>query len=276
MKKIFLKFLLISAFLLGYNNVNSTVIIINGVSCVGKSTIAKKILEIAPQTTHYRKAVYFSLDKFFAKYIAYTPLKVCKTFKDFVTLVECQGFVEDMDKRALNSMVWWRFGLWHYDILNYAKANPQVLVIMDTCFAVDRIFENFLYIFKDFKDTWFVKLCCSREVAQERLNKRNAGDDLSEKRELGILNSHFHPITFDSVYENKNYDQEIDSSDKYPDGIADDILIDFCATSGLGAISNLKSNYNNKIDSINKLHNNEYYNLLQYFRDCLDIKNTLE
>lgn len=187
-------------------------IILNGASCAGKSSLAEQMviqLKVEGSTnveSHSLDAVcrqeMFWLEQKKLSYISNHAKKLgCK--EDFYTVL-------------------------HYDTLEALRRGTTV--ILDNCFLQSSGFLDCLQTFRkiDPLKIALVKVFCSKEVACRRFKKRNESEDASQHRIQSSFEQHYsiegRRGRYKVIYDDKEYTGEIDTSAISPEDAASSVL----------------------------------------------------
>lgn len=171
------------------------ILTINGTSCSGKTSLAKKLIEKAHQEN--MQALFFSIDTFMRE--------------EFVNNCKEENNVFSKAEDNLG----YAFSSFHKNIVSAARKNISHLIIVDHCFLHNPIFDNFLYILNNVNNSTnivMVKLSCSKESAFKRLSERNNKNDIYETRMGPCLENHFKRLSI--IHGEKFYDLCIDNSER--------------------------------------------------------------
>ncbi len=210
-KRICLIFIL-STLSVFYTYPTGIVILLNGTSCSGKTSVAKKLCETILKNM-ISEFKHIGVDDYYR--------------------TKNKSFSSEVNKKKLPF-----FAAFYDDMhLNIAKlANSNENLIVDHVFSHNDVFCNFLYRLRNVKKVFFVKLYCSYEEALKRLEKRNLSKDKNSHRIEDTLNNHFGrsgknlPIHF-----KKHYNFELDTSD---------LTIEECANKIMGEMFLKNVSYN--------------------------------
>lgn len=222
-------FSLVGASLVGMEetpNLSIRLMILNGASCAGKTTLARELREYA-HCKGIPNILHMSFDDIFVA-AASDPYYIEKE-KAYFERIKRVTFYADPHKKPAQHMMECYFTIFYHQIVD--RMRQGFGVIADHCFSTHEGFLDFLDIFKDHGDhVALIKVFCSDQVAQNRLEKRNQSGDERQKRALWCFRQHYdrsekgkYPI----IYGNKEYDYELDTSDISPKTGAEQIFKEF-------------------------------------------------
>jgi len=156
-------------------SLSNRIILLNGMSCAGKSSIAPEIKrQIIEQ--HNKPAVTIEIDNY---------------WRQLGT-----SFDNSLENMATAM---------HHDIARHHAVGN--IVVVDHVFYDDILYINFLQHLKDLP-IFFVKVFCNDEVAEKRLIARNDSNNVKEHRPSDILERD----KKGPIHKNKKYDFAIDTS----------------------------------------------------------------
>lgn len=204
------------------SNKDIQLILLNGASCAGKTSLAKKLVDLA-QTYQVDNVCHMSFDTIFVN-DDLNPNYIEEQKKEF----EGKGviFFADPSMNVAQQRMECYFTIFYYQILEKMEQGNRV--IADHCFSTEEGFLDFLHIFRDkCSHIALIKIFCSYEVAKERFMKRNAANDITQKRLLCFFKQHYDRSKkgkYSTIYDNKVYDEEIDTSGITPEEGAEYLL----------------------------------------------------
>lgn len=157
----------------------ASIILINGLSCAGKSTLAKHLVDTL--RAQGKTVQYHSIDDY-----------VADSDKLWEKINALAGRLQ-MRRCDVN------FWIFHERILRNKMSSDYVVV--DHCMRYEPAYHNFFYLWNFLKglhiyakfDVALVKAHCSKNVALERLAERNNSSDERQHRMLEALDEHFLP-----------------------------------------------------------------------------------
>lgn len=191
----------------------NSLILLNGTTCSGKSTIAQALAESLRKQgksveivsiNDYLRDIMLDLDA-----PQYSKFKINSQFKHSDTLsLTCDVFNQQVEAILLN--------------------HDNDFTIVDHCFYPESMFCCSLLRFSKF-DVFFVKIHCTYQKASERLMLKNAVPGDSNRLEH-LVNLHFGKIehfpclkSLPDFHANKFYDLEIDTTEATPEYCAHQI-----------------------------------------------------
>lgn len=250
--------------LLSLNLVHSTIVLINGTTCSGKSSTVNELMR--QHEKQGLQAFSTSIDDTYkiAASDEFTR-QVNKNLK-FISFNEWDPF----------SM---GFALWHEEIFRLQKNNPNATILVDHFLSRPMHFANILHVWdkNNRPDLLFVKLFCAQQVAENRLKQRNSSSDESQHRHPTIVKSHFHPATIARVHENKHYDLELNTQTLPPESCAQQIITRLKGTEPLnGFLQTFNSNNNPTQQNLNRNYDHVIGDLAARMRAAYDKKDSAE
>ena len=178
-------------------------ILLNGASCAGKTSLARTLVAKA-QEKGMKNVEHLSFDNvlvdivndfdYMDNQLHYFKEKGIKIFSD-----------------PRGSGIDQYFGVFYQQILE--KMHEGKLIVVDHCFSTKESFLDFLVAFKVFHtNSILIKVFCDYEVAKQRFNKRNEGDDVTQHRQDWCFDQHYKEPKKSIIYDNKWYHAELDTS----------------------------------------------------------------
>ena len=173
-------------------------IVLNGASCTGKTTLAK---ELATDLALCRSKPIFR-----------------KSFDDFVMKASDDPEYMEIESQRLHlrkeeipaSGIPRMFCIFHNQLLE--ELNIGRTLVVDHCFTNDEGYKNFLKVFEEYGNKIaLIKVFCTHEAAQQRLQQRNKCSDRTQHRYSRFVDQHFTTLR-DTIYENKEYRGEVDTT----------------------------------------------------------------
>ena len=181
-------------------------IILNGTSCAGKSSLSKAIAVSL-------RAIHISIDDYLHKIMFenYNFDHKAQTLRESGINIPHNDYSEI-------------YATFHIPIIELIKKGNTVVI--DHHFStVPEPFYDLLYRLQEYKNTIYLcKVYCSKEEALRRLYMRNKSCDEKQHRNKEQVESHFKSL--DKIHGGKVYTYEVDTTNKSPEGCAQEILMD--------------------------------------------------
>lgn len=164
-------------------------ILINGASCAGKSSVSKALKTVMQSSDHTERWEIQSIDAF---------IRDISKETESGTGSSSVGSKDEKSQhsKAISSLARF-FEPFHTKILD--RLRQGVNVIVDHCFSNDELFKNALYHFKD-QEVFFVKIYTNYATAMQRLKARNADSSCPEEhRSEPSVMQHYGMLGLDAV-----------------------------------------------------------------------------
>lgn len=180
------------------------IILLDGVSCAGKSSIARELARQNPRPT------IFSFDDYFRD-----GNKSQHSYRKYYSKKDLPWRADMIDK-------------FHIKIYNEVflanMLRTKSTIIIDHSLKTADMFENLLFWLRAIESDKIklVKIVCSLETALKRCQERNESSDSNEHRVQGEVKNNFLPERYNQQY-NKVYDVEINTDTISPQAAAQSI-----------------------------------------------------
>lgn len=194
-------------------------LLLNGVSCAGKTTLAKAIVKKA-RAKGIVNIEHLSLDKLFVDSVSDSDY-INKQLDYFAQRgIEIFYNLQDNYGKQRTDQF---FGVFYQQILE--RMHKGKLIVADHCFSTEESFLDFLKVFHSFhKNIVLVKVHCDYEIAKQRFHKRNEGNDETQHRQDWCFEQHYKEPKKSIIYENKLYHAELDTSTLTPEEGAEKLM----------------------------------------------------
>lgn len=194
-------------------------LLLNGASCAGKTSLAKALVAAAKEKGMIN-IEHMSFDEVFVN-VSNDPWYIDKQIQYYQEL----GYpvFSDIREKQSKQRTDQYFGLFYQQILE--RIRDGKIIVADHCFSTKESFLDFLEAFYAFhKDIALVKVFCDYSVAKQRFNKRNNGDDQTQHRQDWCFEQHYSEPKKSTIYEDKLYHAELDTSTITPEEGAEKLM----------------------------------------------------
>ncbi len=200
-------------------------LVLNGASCAGKSSLARELIQQARQQGISR-VYHMSFDDFYIN-LASSP----HYFSDQKEYLESKGRMIFADPKVSESeRIRQQYFLIFYEKIlekleRKKKAKKNALIITDICFSTSESFLDFLKTFKPYQNNIaLIKVFCSYDSALQRLKKRNLSADATQHRIEWCSEMHYKQPQIATIYDSKEYDAGVNTSHISSDEAAKNLL----------------------------------------------------